>query len=254
MKRYYGKNMRKGKRPTACSMDVAMVDGKMRRRCLEALGRLTQLYEAERRYREAGAHVRRLLQLDPLHEASYRQLMRLHALDGDRATALHVYHSCVTALQRELGVEPSPATRELYERLLGSDLPEPRHTGEAGEGGVVEALDELWQRRIVREQGVNLYDFGHDRIREVASVTVSPVRRAHLHRRVAGALEAIHAADLDSVSAQLAFHHERSGATETAVSYYRRASRVAARVYANEEVIRLSTRGLQRLWTLAALA
>ena len=538
----------------------------LRQRCLEALGRLTQLYEAGRRYREASDHARRLLQLDPLHEASYRLLMRLHALEGNRAAALHVYHGCVTILQRELGAEPSPATRELYQRLLNSDTREPGRgepaglaaslplvgrqqawaalmdcwhrgsdgrpqlvaiTGEAGIGKtrlaeellgwcelqgigqartrsyaaegtlsyapviewlrsdalrdfrtsletvwlsevarllpelradhpdlprgepltesrqrqrlfealaravlaaarplllviddlqwcdrdtlewlhyllryesgakllvvgtirseeqqdnpalasllrdlrqlgllseigleplttedaaalavsavghdleqalqqhlfevteghplfvvemaragfadepaqphdgsiplppkvqaiitarlsqlsqaareltavaatvgrafsteilirasaigetqMVEALDELWRRRIVREQGVNLYDFGHDRIREVAYASVSPVRRPQLHRRVATALEAVHAADLDSVSAQLASHHERSGAVETAISWYRRSARVAARVYANEEVIRLSTRGLKLLLTL----
>ena len=32
----------------------------------------------------------------------------------------------------------------------------------------VRGLDELWQRRIVREQGANAYDFSHDRIRETA--------------------------------------------------------------------------------------
>lgn len=539
---------------------------RLRQRCLGALVRLTRLYEEEGRYRHAGDHARRLLQLDPLHEAGYRQLMRLHALAGDRTAALHVYHGCATVLQRELGVEPSPATRELYERLLSSDPSAPSHAkrarlaatlplvgrerawaalmaswrrgsgghphlvaigGEAGigktrlaeelldwcelqgvaqartrsyaaegtlsyapviewlrsdairtfrssleavwlievarllpelrsdlpdlprpepltesrqrqrlfealaravlasarplllviddlqwcdrdtlewlhyllrfepganllvvgtirseeqqdnpalvsllrdlrrldlladigleplvaadaatlaasavghelehrlqrrlfeiteghplfvvemarsgfadgpspsravplppkvqaiitarlsqlsgaarelaavaatvgrafsteilirasgagEGSVVEALDELWRRRIVREQGVNFYDFCHDRIREVAYATESPVRRPQLHGRVAAALEAIHAADLDSVSAQLAFHHERSGAIETAISYYRRAARVATRLYANEEVIRLSTRGLELLRTLPA--
>src|SRR5260370_2486092 len=44
--------------------------------------------------------------------------MRLFALNNDRASALHVYHTCVTTLQRELGVDPGPATREAYERLL----------------------------------------------------------------------------------------------------------------------------------------
>ena len=33
---------------------------------------------------------------------------------------------------------------------------------------VVRSLDELWQRRIVREQGISNYDFSHDRLREVA--------------------------------------------------------------------------------------
>ena len=30
-----------------------------------------------------------------------------------------IYHTCTTILQRELNVEPSKATREAYEQLLG---------------------------------------------------------------------------------------------------------------------------------------
>ena len=37
---------------------------------------------------------------------------------GQRARALRVYHECVTTLERELGVRPSPETVEVYERLL----------------------------------------------------------------------------------------------------------------------------------------
>ena len=48
--------------------------------------------------------------------------MRLHALAGNRAAALRVYHACVTALAGELGVEPSQATFTSYERLLQADL------------------------------------------------------------------------------------------------------------------------------------
>jgi predicted ATPase len=45
-------------------------------------------------------------------------MMRLHALNGDRAATLRVYHNCVRVLEQELGVEPSLATRQAYERLL----------------------------------------------------------------------------------------------------------------------------------------
>jgi hypothetical protein len=53
---------------------------------------------------------------------------------------------------------------------------------------VVRSLDELWQRRVVREQGANMYDFSHDRIRDVAYAEISPARRRSLHRRVASSL------------------------------------------------------------------
>jgi predicted ATPase len=47
--------------------------------------------------------------------------MRLHAARGDRASALRVYHTCVEVLQRELGVEPGPAVRAIYQRLVNID-------------------------------------------------------------------------------------------------------------------------------------
>jgi DNA-binding SARP family transcriptional activator len=63
----------------------------------------------------------RLLQGDPLREATYRQLMRLHRARGDHARALRVYHSCSAVLERELGVEPSAETRAAYEELLPAE-------------------------------------------------------------------------------------------------------------------------------------
>jgi DNA-binding SARP family transcriptional activator len=60
---------------------------------------------------------RRLLVLDPLDEPTHRALMRLHARQGQHATALQQYQVCLSVLQRELGVEPDAETRELYRRL-----------------------------------------------------------------------------------------------------------------------------------------
>ena len=88
---------------------------------LEALERLTLLLEQQREYTEAIQAAQKLLRHDPLHEATYRHLMRLHALSGDRAAALRTYHTCSSVLERELATEPSPATREVYESLLRKD-------------------------------------------------------------------------------------------------------------------------------------
>ena len=79
------------------------------------------MLEEQRDYPAAIRSAQRLLRHDPLHEATYRRLIRLHALNGDRAGALRVYHTCTTVLQRELDVEPSAATREAYEQLLGAE-------------------------------------------------------------------------------------------------------------------------------------
>lgn len=107
----------------------------------------------------------------------------------------------------------------------------------SAEDDIVRALDELWQRRIVREQGANAYDFTHDKLREVAYGETSTVQRRLLHRRIAQALETVHAGDLDPVSGQIASQYELAGLAEAALPYYCRAAEVARRVYANDDAI-----------------
>jgi len=94
------------------------------RQCyVRALERLLLLEEEQRDYPSAIEYAQRLLRHDPVHETTYRRLMRLHALHGDRASALRVYHTCVTILERELGVEPNQNTQEAYQRLLNMEAP-----------------------------------------------------------------------------------------------------------------------------------
>jgi DNA-binding SARP family transcriptional activator len=112
------------------------------------------------------------------------------------------------------------------------------------EEDVVEALDELWKRRIVRERGVAAYDFSHDKLRDAAYARAGSARRGMLHGRVAQALERLHATALDPVSSELAVHYERAGWTERAIGFYARSGEVEQRVFANERAIDLFTRAL----------
>ncbi len=109
---------------------------------------------------------------------------------------------------------------------------------------VVRALDELWRKRVVREQGPNAYDFTHDKLRDVACGETSAPQRRRLHRRVAEALVAAHEKDLDPVSAQIAAHYESAGLLQLAMPHYTRAAVVAQRVYAHDDAIALVGRGL----------
>lgn len=121
------------------------------------------------------------------------------------------------------------------------------HAGDEDEAAVVQALDELWRKRIIREQAPNLFDFTHDKLREVAYAELGAPQRRVLHRRVAQALEALNAEALDAVSAQIAAQYEQGGAFEQAIPYYQRAAAVAASVYANADAIMLLNRGLALL-------
>jgi DNA-binding SARP family transcriptional activator len=56
----------------------------------------------------------------PLRESGYRYLMQALAAQGNLAEALGVYSQLSECLRDQLGVSPSPATRELYGRLLAA--------------------------------------------------------------------------------------------------------------------------------------
>lgn len=110
---------------------------------------------------------------------------------------------------------------------------------------LVRGLDELWQRRIVREIGANAYDFTHGKLRDVAYASLSVARKRLLHRRVAEALVALHAGEVDSVSVQVAAHYQQAGLLEQAIAYYRRAAEAARRVYANQAAITYLSNAIQ---------
>src|SRR5262249_26036090 len=59
----------------------------------------------------------RLLQLDPVHEATHRSLMQLYAAQGDRVRALQQYQICRDALQGDLNVRPQAETNRLYQLI-----------------------------------------------------------------------------------------------------------------------------------------
>ena len=58
---------------------------------------------------------------DPLDEAAHRLLMAAHSAAGEPARAVAVYTQLRDLFDRELGVEPAPATRDLYVAILRED-------------------------------------------------------------------------------------------------------------------------------------
>jgi len=96
----------------------------LERQCAELCGLLCET--RARRGDLAGAvdAVRRKIQLRPLEEAGYRTLMQLQADLGDRAGAVSTYHHCASVLERELGITPDPATRQVFQRVMAHAGPE----------------------------------------------------------------------------------------------------------------------------------
>ena len=61
--------------------------------------------------------------LEPFREAGYRRLMRVHVALGERAEALRAYEDCRLLLAKELGIDPSPETQDVYQQVRGARRP-----------------------------------------------------------------------------------------------------------------------------------
>jgi DNA-binding SARP family transcriptional activator len=127
--------------------------------CLEERERLRYLYlclleklldfsEARGDYEAGLAYGRSILGHDSTREHIHRQLMRIHSLRGDRASALRQYRDCVEVLRTELSVLPMRETCAMYERIRDGDgdAPRPAEPASATTGplqDIVERLDRL---------------------------------------------------------------------------------------------------------------
>jgi DNA-binding SARP family transcriptional activator len=129
-----------------------------------------------------------------------------------------------------------------------------RQTVDLSEDELVNCLDESWRRRIIREQEEDAYDFGHDKLRQVAYAGLSRGRRRWLHGRVAQALEMVHAQELDSVAGVIAAHFEAARQPESAIGYYQRAAAAARRIYAHQEALANLQKAFALLTTLPSEA
>ena len=94
---------------------------RLHQRARKVLARLVDLLEHDRAFGDAIEYAQVSLRLDPLDEQAWVTLMRCHARRGERATALHLYQQCAALLKKELGVQPSAATRATYREILDLD-------------------------------------------------------------------------------------------------------------------------------------
>lgn len=112
------------------------------------------------------------------------------------------------------------------------------------EDALVDSLDELWQRRIVRERGDDAYDFTHGKLRDVAYTSLSAARRRTLHRRVAQALAPVPVTCPASTAGAAAAHYELAGEFGAAAACFRQAAEAAAAVFANDYAVRFYQRAI----------
>jgi DNA-binding SARP family transcriptional activator/predicted ATPase len=96
-----------------------------RGQAVKALRELVAFHARCGEYQQGLRYARRLLMLEPWLEDAHRQVIRLLALDGQRSAALAQYEVCHRVLAEELGVEPGPETRQLYEQICDGELSGP---------------------------------------------------------------------------------------------------------------------------------
>jgi DNA-binding SARP family transcriptional activator len=94
----------------------------LRHEALNALARLTEFYLEHDQYADVQTYARRQLEIDPLRESAYHQLMTALANSGQHNAAISLYQLCRGRLDKELGLEPSPETTQLYEQIQADVL------------------------------------------------------------------------------------------------------------------------------------
>jgi|GEM_PF-354396 len=123
---------------------------RLQSRFLRLLTRGVEVGEATGDPASALSFAQRMVLDEPLREDAYLSMMRLHALAGNRAEAVRVYHSCASALERDLQVAPGPELQQMYQRLL--DAQPPGAAGPVGRPPLVgreaewQDLQEAWKR------------------------------------------------------------------------------------------------------------
>ena len=111
---------------------------------------------------------------------------------------------------------------------------------------ITTGIEELVRKRVIHGIG-DRFDFGHDRIREVALTQISAHRRKALHGRVATAMEQLYADDLEVHVAGLANHFSEGEVWDKALEYLSRAAMQAVARSANWEAVVLFDRALETL-------
>ncbi len=94
----------------------------LQRQALRALRHLAQAYEKNGDISGALPFAWRRVELESWSEEAHRYLMYLLALSGQRSAALAQYEVCQRALAKELDVEPSVETTQLYERIRAGEI------------------------------------------------------------------------------------------------------------------------------------
>jgi DNA-binding SARP family transcriptional activator len=135
-----------------------------------------------------------------------------------------------------------------YEILQGA-VDKLTWTSDQSDRSLVDALDEALSAHLVNETATG-YRFHHPLIRQTLYESISQVRRARLHTRVAESIESAaprHNKKPEDYAEELAYHYDHSDRRERALDYLIRSGRKAAKIYAYEIAVDYFERALSLL-------
>ena len=103
---------------------------------------------------------------------------------------------------------------------------------------LIDALEILIKRRLLREEPeAGVYDFSHDKVREVVYRDIGGVRRRLLHQMVAETLEGRGESETLDREAELAEHYERAHVWSKALRYLVRAGEHSQALFAMRDAL-----------------
>lgn len=103
--------------------------------------------------------------------------------------------------------------------------------------GLDDSLHQLRHREFIRLRSDLEYIFKHAVTQDVAYGSLLVERRRALHRVTAETIESLFPESLDELSGTLAYHYERAGSPEKAITYLMKAAERARATFANTEAI-----------------
>ncbi|HET7478682.1 MAG TPA: AAA family ATPase [Rubrobacteraceae bacterium] len=221
----------------------------------------------------------RILELGRLEAPSVRELVRSVAgedeelerrlYDETEGLPLFLTEYLAAAVRGELGPESGAwslpgGVRDLLEGRLQSlnetgkqllaaaaaigrsfDFDTAREASGRSEEETIAAIEELGSRFLIREvpesakEGYPVYDFSHEKLREIVYEKTSLARKRLLHQRIATALadRADRRREGGSLAGQISYHYRMAGQDAEAAEYAKLAGEHARALYANGEAL-----------------
>lgn len=167
-------------------------------------------------------------------------------VEGERAVPASLQHAVARRIERLS--EPARTVAEIAS-CIGDRFSRDavREVSSWEETALTDALDELLDRRVIRESGGRgylEYSFSHQLVLEAIAQGVPPKDAAIRRRRIARVLETLYPERMPELSATLAAHYGVAGDLENALRCYREAIRRSVAVAALAEARTLCDRAL----------